>query len=851
MKKFYFFALLICGISLASCQNDLQVEEVVNLEGKTVLNISIAESRTALGEKNNSVYPVYWSEGDRIIVNGVASEAAKINPNDKGLASFTINAVLDYPYSITYPYTMAALLQPDSGVGIESMDTDEDVLETSRAATNFYNTIVVIPSIQDYVKGSFAPECAPMCGYAASSKDNIELHHLAGVLRLPMKALDKDVFLKEITITSTDEMKLSGEFVVNCSEATMVPAKKSNNKITYKLPSNFNLSTTTEDIFYIVVPAGNIGKCTVEFIEQNGEKMVKQWDSKEIKAGIVREFKTIIYQRRITGNLEAMESEEDVLEINYPTVYGYVRDNAGNPIKGVAVSDGFNVVSTNSEGYYSIDVSKDTWYIFISLPAEYEIPINEYGQPCFYKKYPSNTAQYDFTLTPLEGGKEKEFALFTFGDPQVSSNAKLTRFLNEAVPGIKAHADEVSKKMRCYGITLGDIISNSGSTNASAYRDDMRDGFAKSKVGLPVFQVMGNHDNTYYSSTQPIFADETSSTFELKAQRDHEDMFGPANYSFNRGDVHIIGMRDIVYQYNTTSGDYSTGFLKSQYEWLKQDLAFVPKDKVVVVCVHIPFYNKDVNYIQDVLKLLNTYKEAHIMSGHTHIIDLRYEHKVFGTGYNNVYEHNVGAVCGAWWSSNMCGDGAPCGYGVFIGKGNTFADWYYIGFNEGMNKREHQMRLYRGNAKTGAAISGTNTNSTKGYYAYNFAEDVLLANIYFADSKWKVSVYEDGVYSGDMKQVTYAARPLLANMAGTGTFDDPFTPKTSTSADIYYTGLFLGILGKAEGSTGARQSCYHMYQYKLKNKNAAIKVVATDRFGNTYTETKITEGTDYSVTKAK
>ena len=39
-----------------------------------------------------------------------------------------------------------------------------------------------------------------------------------------------------------------------------------------------------------------------------------------------------------------------------------------------------------------------------------------------------------------------------------------------------------------------------------------------------------------------------------------------------------------------------------------------------------------------------------------------------------------------------------------------------------------------------------------------------------------------------------------------------------------------------------------MYKYELKNKDAAIKVVAIDRFGNEYTETKITEGTDYTLT---
>ena len=37
-----------------------------------------------------------------------------------------------------------------------------------------------------------------------------------------------------------------------------------------------------------------------------------------------------------------------------------------------------------------------------------------------------------------------------------------------------------------------------------------------------------------------------------------------------------------------------------------------------------------------------------------------------------------------------------------------------------------------------------------------------------------------------------------------------------------------------------------MYMYELKDKSASIKVEAVDRFGNIYTETKITEGTDYS-----
>jgi len=47
----------------------------------------------------------------------------------------------------------------------------------------------------------------------------------------------------------------------------------------------------------------------------------------------------------------------------------------------------------------------------------------------------------------------------------------------------------------------------------------------------------------------------------------------------------------------------------------------------------------------------------------------------------------------------------------------------------------------------------------------------------------------------------------------------------------------------------AWSDCTHLYKYQLKNKDAEIKVVITDRYGKDHTETKITEGTDYSLVK--
>jgi hypothetical protein len=591
--------------------------------------------------------------------------------------------------------------------------------------------------------------------------------------------------------------------------------------------------------------------------------MTSTWSPSNIKKGVVREFKPITYKRGATGSLEAYASEEDDFFYTfeyYDTVYGFVKDVNGNPISGVAVSDGFSVTTTDAMGHYTLkDVTADCRYIYISVPSEYEIPINELGQPCFYKKfeYPGISPQYDFTLTPLAGGKEEKFALFTLGDIHIAAEDRYNRLINEAVPGIRTQCEELTAQgIPCYGITLGDIVSNGPTLNAGEFRTYAREGLSVTNVGLPVFQVMGNHDNTFYNADNPIEADERSSTFELAAQREHEDIFGPINYSFNRGDTHIIGMRNIIYTVNYSPSGYQRGFLDSQFEWLQQDLALVPKDKKVVLCVHIPLLNSDINHIQDVLALLNTFEEAHIMSGHTHYT-YAYEYETLNTGYDKLFEHNMGAICGCWWRSNLCGDGSPCGYGVFISEGNTFSDWYYTGFNEGMNTRSHQMRLYRGNAITGAEISGKNNNGTKGYYAFNFDDDILLANVYFADSQWTMKVYENDVYSGDMEIVTHKRRPILKEMLGDGSYENPFRSTYETGSDMYVTGLHLGILGHADSNedgdiaTGANQYCHHMYKYQLKNKNAKIKVVAEDRFGNEYTETKITEGTDYSITAKK
>ena len=819
MKKI--FSVILAGLMLIGCQN-FEEQDVVGVDGRS-LTVSLAETRTSLGAKEGVTYPVYWSEGDCIVINGIKSQTAQINVNNQASASFELGGVVEYPYSVTYPYC---------------------------ESTSAEQAIVVFPAKQSYVEGTFSSEAAPMCGYVKSG-NSVALNHLATVLRLPIRASESGLELTKVVVTSISGAKIAGEFAVDCATATITPCEGAKNSITYSLPKKFTLSTDEDRVLYIALPAVDLGLCGIEFVMSNGDNMRANWQAGNVAAGVVREFKSITFKAGETCLLPAMGAMDDEFEVPYTVVSGYVRDTSGAGISGVAVSDGFSVVTTNAKGFYSMIVSPDTWYIFISLPSEYEVPTNEYGQPCFYKKYDPTQSNYNFELKPLAGGKETKFSLFVLTDTHVSTSYRRARFREETIASIKRHLNnEVPKDMPCYGFTLGDLVSNSSTNNTGAERVNVRDLLSKESVGFPVFQVMGNHDNTFWDANNPIYADSRNSTYNIKAQREHEDIFGPANYSFNRGDVHIIGMRNIIYMSNSVNNNYEVGFTDEQWEWLKQDLALVPRDKMVVLGCHIRLHGETKNHIGDVTALLGEYKEAHIFSGHSHV---QRHHENSGST-KKVFEHNLAAVAGAGWYCKMCEDGCPIGYNVFVGEGATFSDWYFMSFNKGTDTRPQQMRLYRGNALTGIekSLSNKPESSVTGYYKFNFSENTILANVYNADTKWVVKVYEDGVYSGNM-DVLPSKGLAFSSLIGDGSAASPFrfADGVESGHDLYTAGLLLGIQSRysnGEPAANCWQGNTHLYKYVQKNKNAQIRVVAIDRFGNEYTETEITEGTDYTYT---
>lgn len=454
------------------------------------------------------------------------------------------------------------------------------------------------------------------------------------------------------------------------------------------------------------------------------------------------------------------------------TLVGIVTDSeTGLPLQGVVISDGYTSTETDKKGIYQLKRNINARHVFCSIPAYCEVSVKN-DLPDFFAKILSYYSIYrkDFKLTKLKNGPENKFTLICVADPQVKTGIDYTRFQSETMPDIKS---EMTKQEACYGITLGDIVYDTPDMMSP-----MKKVFPTS--GIKFFHVIGNHD--HYQET----------TKDMDAIVNFEECFGPVNYSFNRGNSHIVALDNVIY---TGKQTYSGGFTEDQIKWLKNDLQYVSTDKLLIICTHIPIRNQSsISRYQDLYSAIAPYHEVHIMSGHTHY------HQNMLTESNGIYEHIHGAACGAWWTSAINSDGTPNGYGVYEVEGNRIANWHYKSTNY---DKSFQIRMY--------PVYSFNDNSTN-----------IVANIWNSDDQWKVELFEDGIKTSDMVRFT------------------------SYEKGAYQ---FFKSLGKAEPAgldeaTGWYRRPDHLYKLVPRSQNSAVVIKATDRFGNVYTQDHFTTTID-------
>ncbi|MBE7179419.1 MAG: calcineurin-like phosphoesterase C-terminal domain-containing protein, partial [Mucilaginibacter polytrichastri] len=423
--------------------------------------------------------------------------------------------------------------------------------------------------------------------------------------------------------------------------------------------------------------------------------------------------------------------------------------SAGKALADVLVSDGISIVKTDRNGKYSLDTAGKAGHVFVIIPSGYAFPVQR-DIARFYHPFGA-TANYDFELEKLSQDDSRHNFLI-WADPQVKNEQDVAELMGTSVPD----AQELVKSLGnvpVHGIGVGDLVWDNHSLFPS-YDESV------AQIGIPFFQCMGNHDMDYRQG-----GDETSDVTFKK-------LYGPTCFSFNRGKAHYIVLDDVRYLGEDRKYD---GFItQDKLDWIEKDLTFVPKDALVIICLHIPVHNSVKNN-SELYRLLRDFKNVHVMSGHTH-----YNRNVIR---DNVFEHNHGAVCGAWWTGPICSDGTPRGYGVYEVNG-TDLKWYYK--STGL-KKDVQLSIY---------VDKLNKQSR------------LLVNVWNWDPQWKIEYFLDG-------------KPMGA-------------PENQKGYDPQAVKLYKGEDMPKKRPFAEPSETDHLFMAHFDPKVKKVQVIVTDRFGQKY-----------------
>jgi hypothetical protein len=372
-----------------------------------------------------------------------------------------------------------------------------------------------------------------------------------------------------------------------------------------------------------------------------------------------------------------------------------VRDANEPGIPGVAVSNGTDVVKTDAGGRYSLTVTDHT-VLFVIKPSGWKPPVTSDNLPrFFYIHKPNGSPATRFPATnptgplppsvdfPLRKVKEpSRFQAVFFGDPQARDLTEVdyvTRDVVEELIGVDA----------AFGLTLGDIAFD----NLNIHRPLNA---AVGRIGIPWYNVAGNHDENYDAAD------------DRHALESFTSVYGPRYYAFNVGKVHFIGLDDVMW--NPEKKNYSAGLGADQMEFLKNDLALVPKDRLVVLTMHIP-----INQIAEkeaLFELLKDRPHTLSISGHTHYQANRFLTASDGWKGRTPHHHLInGAVCGVWWSGatdelgiphTTMADGAPNGYSVITFDGVR----YTVEFKAARRPWSYQMNVWAPQTVEQAELAG-------------------------------------------------------------------------------------------------------------------------------------------------
>lgn len=445
---------------------------------------------------------------------------------------------------------------------------------------------------------------------------------------------------------------------------------------------------------------------------------------------------------------------------------GKVVDGNGQGVAGVVVNDGMSFTQTDAQGAWSLQTdTMRSKFVSISTPETHVLPQQEGLADGFYVSVRNLSlagGKHNFVLEKRKQASDS-FCFIPVSDPQVRNAREMKRWRQETVPDMVEVIDSLRRTREVVGMTLGDLVFDNMAL-FDEYKASLK------HTGATFFQCIGNHDFDKQYQDLHNMAMGTPVYGEMVYGR----YFGPTDYSFNIGRAHIVTMKSLNY---VGGKQYLEGMTGDQLAWLEKDLSYVPKGSLVILNMHAAGWNRlgadgnvrQADRLKEVLKDYN----VHVFCGHTHFFQ--------NVEVNpNLYQHNIGAACGAWWAGwvNQCG--APNGYMVVDVDGEQLK-WHYKATRRDFS---YQFRLYN-----------------KG--EFQTQRPFVVANVWDWDNACRVVWYQDGKPMGDMEQFVDADEERASQLKN--------RDQAVKTAHLF----------RALPADGAKQ----------------VKVEFTNRFGEVYTQT--------------
>ncbi|MGM0504938.1 MAG: metallophosphoesterase N-terminal domain-containing protein, partial [Bacteroidota bacterium] len=197
------------------------------------------------------------------------------------------------------------------------------------------------------------------------------------------------------------------------------------------------------------------------------------------------------------------------------------------PLEGIAVSNGHEVVVTDRKGEYELPLRNNS-ATFVIKPRNWAVPVDEEQNPRFYQMFSGTGVagtkfegleatgllpeSVNFPLYPSQ--EPDKLKVLVFGDTQPRDDKEIHYMSADVLPElIGADAD--------FGVTLGDVVFD----DLNLY-DHIKG--AHASIGIPWRYVAGNHDYDYTGNNS------------TEARGTWYKHFGPSYYSFTHGPAHFV-----------------------------------------------------------------------------------------------------------------------------------------------------------------------------------------------------------------------------------------------------------------------------------------------------------------------